>query len=147
MSLVPGHWVTCLTSSELQLWSPEGWIIILDSSASVIVRDRRAGDLIFRNSAQLALMQRRWMALCDLQHTLQMGRLLRRVTMESWMTLIDIHDQEVTRLAERFRVLRICEVEGWSEEHVMVRGRLFFFLTSRRFLCEAAPRSCRPLVF
>lgn len=106
---VAGHWVTRLTSLDLLLWSPEGRIIILDSSASVIVRDRRAGPLFFHRREALAALQLRWMRGCEMQHRIELDRILRAVTLESWKAVIDIHDQEIIRLAERVRVLTIRE--------------------------------------
>lgn len=44
---VAGHWVVRLTNIAVSSWGPEGRIVILDSSASVVVRDRVGGGLVF----------------------------------------------------------------------------------------------------
>lgn len=97
---VEGHWVTRLTSTDLSLWSPEGRIIVLDASASVIARDRVGGPLRYHRSDVWRLLQSRWMAGCGLQVRTELGRILRGITTEGWKALVDIHDQEVVTLAE-----------------------------------------------
>lgn len=64
---------------------------------------------------------------------------------------MDIHDQEITGLAERFRGLRILEgARGFSSGVdgglFLIRVRLLFLFEIRELLCDIALGECRELV-
>lgn len=147
---VEGQWVVRLTTEHLETGRRGGRIVILDRSVSVVVRDRGPGDWRFHEENEMALLHRRWMALCNAQLRDAVDLILGRVNDVSWRAFIDIHDQELTNLAERLRTLR--GLENAREESCRVdltsglMPRLLFYLNVRAWLCDVVPFRCRALV-